>query len=128
MTDIDKGFINKSDFVKQEGVYRAYIRNSNAEIDNSKLCVQGMGSCLINGNTLEFSFEIDHFVSIGDEIRTLGKLLVGKILSKTTNSVTLDNVSNIIDGDFVACSKPQSAENSALFLTSTLSIGRSETA
>lgn len=113
-TDIDKGFINKSDFVKQEGVFRAYIRNSNNEIDNSKLCVQGMGSCSIDGNTLEFSFDIDHFISIGDEIRTVNKLLVGKILSKTTNSVTLDNVANIVDGDFVTCSKPQSVENSAL--------------
>lgn len=113
-TDIDKGFINKSDFVKQEGVFRAYIRNSNTEIDNSKLCVQGIGICTITGNTLNFTFDIDNFISIGDEIRTVSKLLVGKILSKTTNSLTLDNVSNIVNGDFVTCSKPQSVENSAL--------------
>jgi hypothetical protein len=35
-------------------------------------------------------------------------------MSKTRNSLTLNAVANIVTGDFVFCSKPQSAESSGI--------------
>jgi len=125
-TDLDKGYINASDFEKQEGVYRAYTRTSNDVIDTSQLAHQGIGNCILNGLVLSFSFPLDDVISIGDEIRNLDLQLVGTILSKTTNSLTLNAVANIVNGDFVLCSKPQSAESSGMLgyhmvVTATLS-------
>jgi hypothetical protein len=52
----------------------------------------------------------------GDEIRNENKLLVGTIMSKTRNSLTLNAVANVVTGDFVFCSNPQSAESSGISL------------
>ncbi len=125
-TDLDKGYINDTDFEKQEGVYRAYTRTSNEAIDSSLLSCQGIGNCTINGLVLSFGFALDDVISIGDEIRNSNLLLVGTILSKTPNSLTLNAVANISNGDFVLCSKPQSAESPGLLgyhmvVTATLS-------
>ncbi len=125
-TDLDKGFINKEDFVKQEGVFDAYIRTSNEATDTSLLSCQGIGTCTIDGLILNFSFDLDSVVSIGDKIINISKQLVGTILSKTENSLTLNTVNNLINGDYVMCSKLQSVENSALLgyhmtVTATLS-------
>ncbi len=125
-TDLDKGYINAGDFEKQEGVYRAYIRTSNDAIDSSLLSCQGIGNCTINGLVLNFGFTLDDVISIGDEIRNSNLQLVGTILSKTPNSLTLNAVANIVNGDFVLCSKPQSAESPGLLgyhmvVTATLS-------
>ena len=125
-TDLDDGYVNASDFEKQEGVFRAYTRVSNDVIDTSTLACQGIGSCSISGLVLSFNFSLESFISIGDEIRNSSKQLVGIIESKTINSLTLDAVNNIVSGDFVMCSKPQSIENQALLgyhmeVTATLS-------
>ena len=113
-TDLDKGYINADDFEKQEGVFRAYTRTSNDVIDSSLLSCQGIGNCTINGLVLSFGFTLDDVISIGDEIRNSNLLLVGTILSKTANSLTLNAVANILSGDFVLCSKPQSAESGGM--------------
>jgi len=125
-TDLDDGYINASDLEKQEGVFRAYTRVSNDEIDTSTLACQGIGNCLISGLILSFNFLLESFISIGDEIRNSSKELVGTVTDKTINSLTLDTVNNIVSGDFVMCSKPQSIENQGLLgyhmeVTATLS-------
>lgn len=125
-TDADKGYINSTDFEKQEGVYRAYTRTSNEAIDSSLLSCQGIGNCTISGLVLSFGFTLDDVISVGDEIRNSNLLLVGTILSKTQNSLTLNAVANISSGDFVLCSKPQSAESGGMLgyhmvVTATLS-------
>lgn len=113
-SDLDSGYINKEDFDKQEGVFRAYTRTSNESIDTSLLAVQGIGECTVNGLVLEFGFNLESEVSIGDKVRNVDSLLVGTILSKTDNSLTLDAVANVVTGDFVSCSKSQSAESSGI--------------
>lgn len=113
-TDLDKGYINLEDFDKQEGVYRAYTRTSNDQIDTSLLSCQGIGNCTFSGIILNFNFNLENNISVGDEIRNSNLLLVGTILSKTNNSLTLDTVNNIISGDYVLCSKPQSVESRGL--------------
>lgn len=113
-TDADKGYVNATDFEKQEGVFRAYTRTSNDAIDSSLLSCQGIGSCTISGLVLSFGFTLDDVISIGDEIRNSNLLIVGTILSKTKNSLTLNAVANIVNNDFVLCAKPQSAESPGL--------------
>lgn len=114
LSDSDKGYIKKEDFEKQEGVFRAYTRTSNESIDTSLLSVQGIGNCTINGLVLSFAFNIENEISIGDEIRNSTLQLVGTILSKTTNTLLLNTVNNIVTGDYVLCSKSQSSESSGI--------------
>jgi hypothetical protein len=113
-TDLNQGYINQSDFEKKEGVFYAYIRNENDTIDSSLLSCQGIGNATISGVTLNFGFELDSIISIGDQVRNTNLELVGTIVSKTTNSLTLNAVDNLISGDFVLCSKPQSIANNDL--------------
>lgn len=129
-TDLNKGYINKTDFHKEEGVYYGFIRSNNDVLDTSLIgAYQGIGNCTINGLTLEFSFELESEVSVGNEIRNTNMEIVGTILSKTNNSLTLNTVNNLINGDFVLCCKPQSIENnnllgSAMLVTATLNTNK----
>lgn len=113
-TDIDTGYVNAVDFNKEEGVFKAYTRLSNDVIDTSLLSIQGIGNCVVTGLVLSFGFELSSDVSIGDNVRNLSNLLVGTIVSKTPNSLTLNAVANIVSGDYVMCSKPQSANVNSL--------------
>jgi len=113
-TDLDSGYINKVDFEKKEGVFYAYIRNSNENIDSSLLSCQGIGISTVSGLTLNFSFELESVISVGDQIRNANLELVGTIVSKTSNSLTLNTMNNIGATDFVLCSKPQSIENQSM--------------
>lgn len=113
-TDLDSGYINKVDFEKKEGVFYAYIRNSNENIDSSLLSCQGIGIGTVSGLTLNFSFELESVISVGDQIRNANLELVGTIVSKTSNSLTLNTMNNIGATDFVLCSKPQSIENQSM--------------
>jgi hypothetical protein len=113
-TDLNQGYINKADFEKKEGVFYAYVRNSNDDVDSSLLSCQGIGNCTISGLTLNFGFDLDSIISVGDQVRNSDLELVGTIVSKTANSLTLNAVANIVSGDFVLCSKPQSIENNDL--------------
>lgn len=112
-TDYDNGYINNSDFELQEGVIRAYCRISNGIIDTSLLSFQGIGNASINGLVLTFT-EVPSIVSVGDVIYNANMELVGTILDKTDTTLTLDIVSNLSEGDFVACSKSQSVNNDSL--------------
>lgn len=113
-TDLNSGYINNVDFEKKEGVFYAYVRSSNDVEDTALLSFQGIGNCNINGLVLEFNFELDSIISVGDQIRNSNLELVGTITSKTSKSLTLNSVSNISNGDYVLVSKPQSISNNDL--------------
>jgi hypothetical protein len=113
-TDLDSGYINAVDFNKEEGVYKAHTRLSNTVIDTSLLSIQGIGNCTVAGLVLSFGFNLSSDVSIGDNVRNLSNLLVGTITAKTATTLTLNAVANIVSGDYVMCSKPQSANVNAL--------------
>jgi hypothetical protein len=113
-TDLNDGYINLADFEKKEGFFYSYLRNSNTVLDTKLLSAQGIGNATISGLTLQFGFQVDPIVSIGDKILNSGALLVGTVLSRTANSLTLDTVNNLVSGDYVVCSKPQSIQANAL--------------
>ena len=113
-TDLDTGLIKAIDFRKEENVYKANTKLANTVVDTSLLSVQGIGNATVAGLVLSFAYELDSAISIGDDVRNLANQLVGTIQSKTTNSLTLNTVANIVSGDFVMCSKPQSANVNAL--------------
>ena len=110
-TDLNNGYIDKESFEKKENVYWAYIRTSNDVIDTALLANQGIGTGTVSGLTITFPNDLDTFVSVGDQIRDIDLNLVGTILSKTANSVTLDTMNSFVSGDFAICSKPQSVAN-----------------
>ena len=114
LTDLDEGQIDKTDFVNQEGVKRAYIRTSNSVLDSSNLSVQGIGNCTLSGLVLTFAFRLEDEISIGDTVLNQANLVVGKIVSKTAKTLTLDAVANFVSGDYVMISKSQSAESRGL--------------
>lgn len=114
LTDQDAGYIRKADFEKEEGVWNAYCRTSNDVIDTSLRACQGIGNCTITGLVLSFPFQLDSLISIGDLIINTSKQVVGTVTDKTSNTLTLNAVANIVSGDFVMCSKTQSIENGGL--------------
>ena len=113
-TDLEKGYVNNVDFEKKEGVYYAYVRGKNGELNTSQLSFQGIGECVVNGFTLEFAFELDSILSVGDIILNSNLQIVGTILSKTANSLTLDTVNNIVSGDYVLATKPESVQKQGI--------------
>jgi len=113
-TNYDRGNINISDFELKEGIFYGYIRYDNGVVDTSLLSFQGIGNCQIIGLTLNFSFNIDPIISVGDLVLNQNLQVVGTILSKTANSLTLDAVNNLVDGDFVLDSKPNSVQQQNL--------------
>jgi len=113
-TDLEKGYVNKLDFEKKEGVWYAYVRGKNGELNTSQLSFQGIGEATVNGLVLEFDFELESIISVGDVVLNSNLQIVGTILSKTVNSLTLDTVNNIVSGDFVLASKPESAEKQGI--------------
>jgi hypothetical protein len=114
LTDLDSGQIDKTDFVNQEGVKRAYIRTSNSVLDSSNLSVQGIGNCTLSGLVLTFAFRLEDEISIGDTVLNQANLVVGKIVSKTAKTLTLDAVANFVSGNYVMISKDQRAESRGL--------------
>jgi hypothetical protein len=117
-TDLEKGYINNVDFEKKEGVWYAYVRGKNGELNTSQLSFQGIGNAVISGLDLRFAFPngdvIDPIISVGDVVLNSNLQIVGTILSKTTNSLTLDTVNNIVSGDFVLATKPESVQKQGL--------------
>jgi len=114
-TDLDSGYINKEDFVKKEGVFYAYLRNNNDTVDTSLLSCQGIGEITaINSLVLTFDSPIDSVISVGDVVRNTDLEVVGTIVSKTENTLTLNAVANVVVGDFVMSTKNQSIENQSL--------------
>jgi len=128
LTNLDTGYINQADFEKKEGNFWAYVRCSNDVVDTSLLTYQGIGDCTISGFTLNFAFNLDPIISVGDLILNQNLQVVGTVLSKTANSLILNTVNNIVSGDFVLSSKAKSANIQGLlgyYLRTTLSFSSS---
>lgn len=113
-SDLEKGYVNIADFERKEGVFYAYIRGLNGQIDTAQLNYQGIGNCTINGLVLSFTDNINTIISIGDVILNQNLQVVGTILSKTGNSLTLDTVNNLSSGDFVLAVKPESVQQQGI--------------
>lgn len=113
-TDFNTGGISASNFTKQENVWKGYIRVANETIDAGLLSVQGIGQATRNGFNLEFAFNVDSIISIGDEVRNINKLLVGTITNRTARTLTLDAVNNFSDNDFVMATKPNSIQQTGI--------------
>lgn len=108
-SDLERGYINLADFEKKEGVFYGYIRGLNGQLNTAQLNYQGIGNCTISGNTLNFTFDVDGIISVGDVVIDENLQVVGTIVSRTANSLILNAVANIADGDFVLATKPESA-------------------
>jgi len=113
-TNLDSGYINIADFEKKEGIYYGYVRYDNGVVDTALLSFQGIGTCQINGLTLDFDFNLDPIISVGDLILNSNLQVIGTILSKTANSLIMNTVNNIVDGDFVLSSKPNSVQQQSI--------------
>jgi hypothetical protein len=113
-TDLDSGYINLADFEKKEGNYYAHVRYNNGVVNTELLSFQGIGNCTVAGLVLEFNFEIDPIISVGDVILNQNLQIVGTIISKTSNSLTLNSVANIVTGGFVLASKPNSVQQQGI--------------
>ena len=113
-SDLDKGYVNISDFDKKEGVFYAYIRGLNGQLDTTLLNYQGIGNCTINGLVLTFGFDLDSIISVGDIVINQNMQIVGTIQSKTANSLSLNTVNNIVNNDFVLVVKPESVQMQGL--------------
>jgi len=109
-TNLNSGYVNESDFEKKEGFYYGYLRGENNQEDTSLLNYQGVGEGSVNGLVITFSDGVPDIVSVGDVILNSDLQLVGTILSKTANSLTLNTVNNFSSGDFALCQKPESVQ------------------
>jgi len=118
LTNLDEGYINQSDFDRKEGNYFAYVRGSNSVLDTSLLTSQGIGEAVIDGLDLNFTFangaQIDPIISVGDLVLNANSQVVGTILSRTGNTLTMDAVNNLTSGDFVFALKPNSANQQGI--------------
>jgi len=126
ITDMDTGNVQPEHFEKKENVFHSYIRMNNGTLDTSLLSYQGIGTASISGLVLTFTFNLDNNVSVRDMIRNAAMEEVGTIVSKTTTTLTLDAVDNLINGDFVVCCKPESCEQQGLLgysMKTTLTFG-----
>ena len=110
VTDLDNGYVNVADFDKKEGVYYGYIRGKNGNLDTSQLNYQGIGNCYLSGVVLTFVNEIDSIISVGDVIIDSNMQVIGTIVSKTANSLSLNSVTIDVDGQFVLAVKPESVQ------------------
>lgn len=127
-TNRDFGNVQIADFENKEGVFYGYIRYNNGVQDTSLLSFQGIGNATINGLTLNFDFDLDPIVSVGDVILNQNLQVVGTILSKTENSLTLNTVNNLSSGNFVLVSKPNSVQMQNLlgyYMKVTMTLGKS---
>jgi len=128
-TNLDEGYVNIADFEWKEGIYYGYIRYNNGIQDTALLSFQGIGTTTINGLVLEFDFDFDPIISVGDVVLNSNLQIVGTILSKTENTLTLDVVNNLVSGDFVLASKPNSVQQQNLlgyYMKVTMTLGKSE--
>jgi hypothetical protein len=93
------------------------------------LSYQGIGNCTISGLTLNFGFNLDPIISVGDLVLNQNLQVVGTILSKTANSLIMNTVNNIVSGDFVLSSKPKSVQQQNLlgyYMKTTISLEKNE--
>lgn len=118
------GHIDKSSFQKKEGMYYAYIRNDNDEVDTKSLTVQGLG---IPSNVTDSEITVSGFdsssVSIGDTIYkgevtdgVIGDLTeVGAVESIEGDVITISDAEEMpTTSDYVAAAKNRTAESEGI--------------
>jgi hypothetical protein len=102
ITDLESGFIEKSYFENKEATFFSFIRGVDSAIPNLSLrSTQGIGSSTsVNASTpastvVNFSFEIDSMISIGDLVYESNTGLnqvffCGPVISRTSNAITIN--------------------------------------
>ena len=119
VTDQQNGHIESSEWQLKEGVRYAYIRGdvdkTNQNIDTATQSVQGIGVVSsISGNNVLTGSAIPSIINIGDRVFKLDKTFIGNITNVTSNTIELDSVVGLSNGDFIFSTKPQSIETSGL--------------
>ena len=122
-TNISAGSIDYTYFVEKENQWYAYIRRFDDTIDVKALSTQGVGyansvTYPTNPNIalLQFSFNIDPSISVGDKIykNVSGSLvLIGTITNLSSNSISVNKSvgSAPLTSDFLICVKNSQAES-----------------
>lgn len=114
-TDKQNGYVNQIDFIEKEGVYYAYIRGNQTEVDTSTLALQGLGNVTnISGNNVSINIPTSNLISVGDTIYDLNLSSIGSITGINNNVLTLNSVTGLSNGSFIMSGKSQSAETSGL--------------
>lgn len=126
-TDIEKGHIDKSSFENKEGINYAYIRrDKDADVDTNLLSVQGVGPLVsVSGNIFTYG-SVPGSLNVGGDIPEMGDVLyfinssgeqkkIGRVLSKTSTTVTVDGQENSpLVNDFCFSVKNSVAESYSL--------------
>lgn len=122
-TNINAGSINYTYFVEKENQWYAYIRRFDDTIDVKALSTQGIGYANSvtyptnpNNAFLQFSFNVDPSVSVGDKIykNVSGSLvLIGTIINLSSNSINVNiSVGSApLTSDFLICVKNSQTES-----------------
>ena len=96
-TDLSSGSMLETYFEQKEGEWYSYIRSNSGTVDWKLRSGNGLGGCAtVSGaaatTLITFNSPIGNIVSIGDIVYagTTTPLIVGPILSFTSNSITVD--------------------------------------
>ena len=95
-TDLNSGSMLETYFEQKEGEWYSYIRSNAGTVDWKLRSANGLGSCLVVSGTttplMTFTNSIGNIISIGDIVYagTTTPLIVGPVLSVTSNSITVD--------------------------------------
>tara|TARA_R110000824_G_scaffold293396_3_gene481741 strand:+ start:77 stop:829 length:753 start_codon:yes stop_codon:yes gene_type:complete len=95
-TDLNSGSMLETYFEQKEGEWYSYIRSNAGTVDWKLRSANGLGSCLVVSGTttplMTFTNPIGNIISIGDIVYagTTTPLIVGPVLSVTSNSITVD--------------------------------------
>ncbi len=125
-TPFSIGTITNAEFSLEEGEYYAYIRQSESTgaATGGLSTFQGIGEQTTkSGNTIGFStqFELPRNLSIGDvlyEYDSGGDTVIARgtvtSMSRLTNAITVDDATNMTNGDFIMFAKEARVEGEAM--------------
>jgi hypothetical protein len=115
-TDLQKGYVNRVDLQRKEGVWYGYVRGEgNNAIDTATLSVQGLGVVsLVSGSSITIDDFSSELVSVGDFILNTSLVVLGVITGIIGNQITVNVIPSVSAGEFLISSKPQSIETSGL--------------
>jgi hypothetical protein len=117
-TELGSGAIASDEFQLKEGVWFAFIRRNDGDLDLHEISVQGIGIVsTFSDPSIEFTTQIDSHVSDGDslfKVDSNGALLpLGTVLSHQFDSIdlTASPTNPISSGDFLVYAKNSVAES-----------------
>lgn len=93
-TNLTKSSLKINDFDKKESRYFAYLRG-NEQAGGFNGNAQGIGICTDNNSETLFFNAVSELTNIGDQLYKLDGqevVLIGNIINKTTNSITVDSL------------------------------------